>query len=89
MIKMEIRATPILFAKRNAKQKRDEEPLQQFSNLQEQLRSSFNGIPVKLKLIESRTNFKKKTYWKQYSGRMLRTKARCYVFRKKKQQILL
>ena len=40
---MENRATTILFAKRKAKQKRDEERefLQQFSNLQEQLRSSF------------------------------------------------
>ena len=43
MIKMEIRATTISFAKGRAKQKRDEEKelLQQFSNLQEQLRSNF------------------------------------------------
>ena len=38
MVKMEIRATTIVFAKRKAKQKRDEEKelLQQFSNLQDQ-----------------------------------------------------
>jgi len=47
MVKMEIRTTltlTIVFAKRKAKQKRDEEKelVQQFSNLQEQLRSNFN-----------------------------------------------
>ena len=40
---MEIRAITILFAKKKAKQKRDEEKklLQQLSTLQEQLRANF------------------------------------------------
>jgi len=62
MVKMEIRATTIVFAKRKAKQKRDEEKelLQQLSNLQEQLRSNFNDTTkteidrVKSKLKKSR-----------------------------------
>ena len=70
---MEIRATTILFAKRNAKQKRDEEkePLQQFSNLQKQLRSSFNGISCQTETDCVKNKLKKKnTYWKQNSGKI-------------------
>ena len=84
MVKMEIRATTIVFAKRKAKQKRDEEKelLQQsVSNLQEKLRYNFNDttkaemdrVKNKLKrIIASRTH-----------GAMLRSKARWYEFGEK------
>lgn len=44
MIKMEIRVATILFSKRKAKQKRDEEKklLEKFNRLQAQIRSNFN-----------------------------------------------
>ena len=45
MIKMEIRAATILFSKRKARQKRDEEKklLEEFNRLQEQIRANFKG----------------------------------------------
>ena len=61
MIKMEIRAATIVFSKRKAKQKRDEETklLGKFNRLQEQLRSNFNEASkaemdrVKIKLAKA------------------------------------
>ena len=57
---MKIRATTIFFAKRKAKQKRDEEKkfLQQFSNLQEQLRSSFKDT-IKTEMDRVKNKLKK------------------------------
>ena len=84
MIKMEIRATTILFAKRKAKQKRDEEKelLQQFSNLQEQLlRSNFKDT-IKTETDRVKNKLKKVTAGRT-QGAMLRSKARWYEFGEK------
>ena len=60
MIKMEIRATTISFSKGKAKQKQDEEKelLQQFSNLQEQLRSNFKDT-IKTEMDRVKNKLKK------------------------------
>ena len=81
---MEIRATTILFAKRKAKQKRDEEKelLQQFSNLQEQLRSNFKDT-IKTEMDRVKNKLKKITA-SRIQGAMLRSKARWYEFGEKK-----
>ena len=83
MIKMEIRATTISFAKRRAKQKRDEEKelLQQFSNLQEQLLSNFKDT-IKTKMDRVKNKLKKITASKT-QGAMLRSKDRWYEFGEK------
>ena len=80
---MEIRATTILFAKRKAKQKRDEEKelLQQFSNLQEQLRSNFKDT-IKTEMDRVKNKLKKITAGRT-QGAMLRSKARWYEFGEK------
>ena len=46
MIKMEIRAATILFSKRKARQKRDEEKklFKKFNRLQDQIRANFNEV---------------------------------------------
>ena len=83
MIKMEIRATIILFAKRKAKQKRDEEKglLQQFSNLQEQVRSNFKDT-IKTEMDHVKNKLKKITA-SRTQGALLRSKARWYEFGEK------
>ena len=84
MIKIEIRATTIFFAKRKTKQKRDEEKelLQQFSNLQEQLRSNFKDS-IKTEMDRVKNKIKKNTA-SRTQGTMTRSKARWYEFGGKK-----
>ena len=55
MIKIEIRAATILFWKRKARQKRDEEKklLEKFDRLQDQIRANFNEV-TKAELIRPR-----------------------------------
>lgn len=75
MIEMEIRATTIILAKRKARQKRNEEKklLQQFSDLQEQLRSKFDNT-IKTKIERVKNKLAKITASKT-RGSMLRSKA--------------
>ena len=89
MIKVEIRATTIVFAKRKAKQKCDEEKylLQQFSNLQEQPRSNFKDT-TKAEMNRVKNKFKKITA-SRTQGAMLRSKARWYEFGEKNSKLLL
>ena len=83
MVKMEIRATTIVFAKRKAKQKRDEEKelLQQFSKLQEQLRSNFSDT-TKAEMDRVKSKLKKIVAGRT-QGAMLRSKVRWYEFGEK------
>ena len=83
MIKMEIRATSIIFAKSKARKKRNEEKelLLRFNSLQEQLRLNFNETTkaemdrVKIKLARI-TAIKTR-------GSVIRSKARWYEFGEK------
>ena len=83
MIKMEVRASTIIFAKRKAKQKRDEENglLMEFTRLQENIRSNFSGAAkiemdrVKKKLAKVVAN--------KTRGTMVRSKAQWYEFGEK------
>ena len=83
MIKMEIRASTIIFAKRKAKQKRDEENdlLMEFTRLQEKIRSNFSEATkiemdrVKKKLAKVVAN--------KTRGTMVRSKAQWYEFGEK------
>ena len=83
MIKMEIRASTIIFAKRKAKQKRDEENdlLIEFTRLQEKIRSNFSEATkiemdrVKKKLAKVVAN--------KTRGTMVRSKAQWYEFGEK------
>ena len=83
MVKMEIRAMSIIFAKRKARQRRDEEKklLQQFSDLQEQLRSNFSDA-IKVEIDRVKSKLAKITASKT-RGSMLRSKARWYEFGEK------
>ena len=83
MIKIEIRATTIFFTRRKAKQKRDEEKelLQQFSNLQEQLRSNLKDS-IKTEMDRVKNKLKKVTA-RRTQGTMIRSKARWYEFGEK------
>jgi len=78
MIKMEIRATTIIFTKRKAKQKRDEEKdlLARFNSLQSQLRSNFNeSIKVELDRVKHKLE---KITAARTRGTIIRSKARWY-----------
>lgn len=89
MIKMEIRASTILFSKRKAKQKRDEEKelLETFNRLQEQIRLNFDEATkaemdrVKIKLA--------KIVARKTQGAMVRSRARWYEFGEKNSKYFL
>ena len=80
MVKMEIRASTIIFAKRKAKQKRNEEKelLIKFNRLQETIRLNFSEATksemdrVKKKLAKISAN--------RTRGAMVRSKAQWYEF---------
>ena len=74
---MEIRVSTILFSKRKAKQKRDEERkiLETFKRLQEQICVNFNEA---IKAEMDRVKTKRKT-----QGAMVRSRARWYKFGEK------
>ena len=60
MIKMEIRAATILFSKRKARQKHDEEKtlLEKFNRLQDQIRANFSEV-TKAEIYRVKTNLRK------------------------------
>ena len=80
MIKMEIRATTIIFTKRKAKEKRDEEKdlLASFNSLQSQLRSNFNES-IKVELDRVKNKLENMTAART-RGTIIRSKARWYEF---------
>ena len=86
---MEIRAATIVFSKRKAKQKRDEEKklLEKFNRLQEELRLNFNKARkaemdrVKIKLA--------KVIAKKTQGTMIRSRARWYEYGEKNNKYFL
>ena len=91
MIKMEIRATTVIFAKRKARQKRSEEKelLLRFNSLQEQLRLNFNES-TKAEMERVKTKLARITAIKT-RGAIVRSRARWYEsgFGEKKQQVFL
>ena len=83
MIKMEIRATSIIFAKRKARKKRNEEKelLLRFNSLQEQLRLNFNET-TKAEIDRVKVKLARITAIKT-RGSVIRSKARWYEFGEK------
>ena len=80
MIKMEIRATTVIFAKRKAKQKqnKEKEHLLRFNSLQEQLRLIFNES-TKAEMERIKTKLARTTASKT-RGAIVRSRARWYEF---------
>ena len=83
MIKMEIRASTIIFAKNKAKQKRNEEKdlLMRLNQLQEKLRSNFSEI-TKVEMDRVKKELAKIAH-KKTRGAMTRSKAQWYEFGEK------
>ena len=83
MIKMEIRATTVIFAKRKARQERNEEKelLLRFNSLQEQLRLNFNES-TKAEMERVKTKLARITAIKT-RGAIVRSRARWYEFGEK------
>ena len=83
IIKMEIRATTIIFAKRKARQKRDEEKelLMRFNSLQERLRHNFDeSIKAEMDRVKNKLA---KIIAVKTRGAIVRSKSRWYEFREK------
>ena len=83
MIKMEIRASTIIFAKNKAKQKRNEEKdlLMRLNQLQEKLRSNFSEV-TKVEMDQVKKELAKIVN-KKTRGAMTRSKAQWYEFGEK------
>ena len=91
MIKLEIRASTIIFAKNNAKQKRNEEKvlLMRLNQLQEKLRSNFSEAR-KVEMEGVKNELPKIVCKKKTRGAMSRSKVPAMVrVRGKEQQIFL
>ena len=83
MIKMEIRATTIIFAKRKARQQRDEEKelLMRFNSLQERLRHNFDeSIKAEMDRVKNKLA---KIIAVKTRGAIVRSKSRWYEFGEK------
>ena len=89
MIKMEIRAATILFSKRKARQKRDEDKtlLEKFNRLQDQIRANFNEL-TKAE-IDRVKNKLAKIVAKKSQGTIVRSRTRWYEFGEKNNKYFL